>query len=456
MRLAQIKERQSAQSWPVFRTLHEPRKNWLERLLSVFADVRAGEGTVVVVLALNLAIVLGSYYLLKTVREALILVEGGAEVKTYSAAAQAVLMLLLVPAYGAFASRVRRLKLITWVTLFFVSHLVVFFLLGKAGVREGVVFYIWVGILNVLLVAQFWAFANDLFSEAQGKRLFPIIGIGASLGAVIGAWGATQLIKVFGPYGLLLIAGGGISAGVVLTAMADQWSSRQANEKELSKIQAPLGKEGGFELVFRDRYLLLIATLTIILNVVNTSGEFLLSKLVVQESLQMYGAAEEMARKQFVGGFYANFFGWVNLVGFLLQTLFVSRIFRYIGVRGSLFVLPCIALMGYSVILLYPALRVVRVFKILENSTDYSLQNTVRPALFLPTSREAKYKAKTAVDTFFVRIGDVLTAGIVYVGTKLALSISAFAAISVVLTLAWILVCTGIYREHKRRSPEIA
>jgi AAA family ATP:ADP antiporter len=454
--VAQISESQSTKSWPVFRTLGEPSKNWLEKGLSIFADVRAGEGTVVVLLALNLAIVLGSYYLLKTVREALILVEGGAEVKSYSAAAQAILLLLVVPAYGAFASRVRRLKLITWVTLFFVSHLILFFFAGKAGVREGVVFYIWVGILSVLLLAQFWGFANDLFSEAQGKRLFPIVGIGASAGAVVGAWGAAQLIKIFGPYGLLLIAAGGISTGIALTAMADHWASTRANEKELSKIEAPLGKEGGFELVFRDRYLLLVAILTVLLNVVNTSGEFLLGKLVVQESLQIYGAGAETARKEFVGGFYANFFGWVNLLGFLLQTLFVSRIFRFVGVRGSLFVLPSIALVGYSVILLYPALRVVRVIKILENSTDYSLQNTARNALFLPTSREAKYKAKAAVDTFFMRLGDVLLALIVFVGTKLALSVSGFAGISVVLTAVWILVTIAIYKEHKRRLPEHA
>jgi AAA family ATP:ADP antiporter len=118
--------------------------------------------------------------------------------------------------------------------------------------------------------------------------------------------------------------------------------------------------------------------------------------------------------------------------------------------------LPSIALTGYSMILLYPALQVVRILKILENSTDYSVQNTARQALFLPTSREAKYKAKAAVDTFFVRIGDVLLAGIVYVGTKLAFSVSTFAAISVALTLVWFLVSIGIYREHKRRIPEIA
>ena len=348
------------------------------------------------------------------------------------------------------------MKLITWVTIFFVAQLIGFYFAGKAGVREGIVFFVWVGIFNVFVLAQFWAFANDLFGQAQGKRLFPIVGVGGSVGAVLGAWAATQMIGLMGPYGLLLVAAAGITVCIALTAAADRWSARQPNEEDSSKSHIPLGKEGGFQLIFRERYLLLIAILTVLLNVVNTSGEFLLSKLVVQQSLQLYGTGADLARKAFVGEFYAHFFGWVNLIGLLLQMFLVSRIFRHIGVRGSLFILPTIALTGYSLILFYPVLAVVQRLKILENSTDYSIQNTARQALFLPTSREAKYKAKAAVDTFFMRIGDVLMAGIVFVGTKLAFSLSGFAAVSVVLTVIWILVTIAIYREHKRRIPDVA
>ena len=202
-------EHQSVHSFPVFRTLQEPHKNWLEKLLSIFADVRAGEGRVVMVLTVNLALLLASYYLLKTVREALILTEGGAEVKSYSAAAQAVLLVLIVPAYGAFASRVPRLKLIAWVTIFFIVQLIAFYFVGMAGVHEGIVFFVWVGIFNVFVIAQFWAFANDLFGEAQGKRLFPLVGVGGSLGAVMGAWAATELLKLVGPVWIVAHGGGG-------------------------------------------------------------------------------------------------------------------------------------------------------------------------------------------------------------------------------------------------------
>jgi len=94
----------------------------------------------------------------------------------------------------------------------------------------------------------------------------------------------------------------------------------------------------------------------------------------------------------------------------------------------------------------------VRVGKILENSTDYSIQNTLRQALFLPTSREAKYKAKAAIDTFFTRVGDIVSAGAVYVGQIAALTTSTFAVLNVFLTLVWLLVARQIARKHRQRT----
>ena len=124
-------------------------------------------------------------------------------------------------------------------------------------------FYVWVGIFNVFVIAQFWAFANDLFGEAQGKRLFPTGGRGRFVGGGPGAWAATSCSNWFGTYGLLLTAAVGIGVCLVLTAMADRWTIRLGTSQEASKAEAPLGKEGGFQLIFRDRYLLLVAILTV-------------------------------------------------------------------------------------------------------------------------------------------------------------------------------------------------
>ena len=142
----------------------------------------------------------------------------------------------------------------------------------------------------------------------------------------------------------------------------------------------------------------------------------------------------------------------MNLVGFLVQLFVTSRIIRILGVRGALFILPVLALVNYSVMAVAPILAVVRIGKIMENSTDYSIQNTLRQALFLPTSREAKYKAKAAIDTFCTQIGDVVSAGFVALGQVIGVAVPAFAAINVVLTGAWLWVATQIAKEHKRKT----
>lgn len=443
----------SLKSFPLFRTLDEAPKNALEKMLSLFADVRAGEGLGVILMSLNAFLLLGAYYLIKTAREALILTEGGAEVKTYSAAGQALVLLLLVPVYGWVGTKVNRVKLVTGLTFFFMSHLLVFSFLGSQGVHEGVVYYIWVGIFSVFVVSQFWAFANDIYTEGQGRRLFPLIGVGSSLGALAGAQSAEQLVKrlSLSPYALMLIAAAVLVGTAALVAWVSTLEIRRGPEESAKEADEVLSSEGGFALVRQDNYLLWIALLTILLNIVNTSGEYMLSRLVTDEATArgLAGAA----KKQFIGGFYASYFSWVNGIGLLVQAFGVSRLFKHAGIRGSLFFLPVISLMSYSVLAVAPILAIVRAVKTLENSADYSVQNTVRQALWLPTSREAKYKAKAAIDTFCMRFGDMLAAGIVFLGTTVAaLTVTQFAWVNVGLVIIWLWVTGRIAREHSRRT----
>jgi AAA family ATP:ADP antiporter len=156
------------------------------------------------------------------------------------------------------------------------------------------------------------------------------------------------------------------------------------------------------------------------------------------------------ASRQFVTAFSGSMTADVNLLGFVLQLFVTSRVIRWLGVRGALFVLPVVALVNYSIIFAAPVLAVVRIGKILENSTDYSIQNTLRQTLFLPTSRESKYKAKAAIDTFFTRLGDVVSAGAVALGQVAGFTVAAFASINVGLTIAWIGVAALIAREHRK------
>src|SRR4051812_3718343 len=148
----------------------------LDRLLRPFADVRDGEGVTATLLALNVFLLLATYYCIRPVREALILSStGGPELKSYLAAGQAVLLLALVPAYGALADRLPRRRLLNTVTAFFIVCLVAFYALMRTSAPIAAVFFLWVGIFNLMIVAQFWSFANDLYTKEQGERLFALV-----------------------------------------------------------------------------------------------------------------------------------------------------------------------------------------------------------------------------------------------------------------------------------------
>jgi AAA family ATP:ADP antiporter len=366
-----------------------------------------------------------------------------------------VLLVILVPIYGAVANRVNRIKLIGSVTLFFISNLVVFYFLAHADTPGlGAAFFVWVGIFNMMIVAQFWSFANDVYTPEQGRRLFGILGFGQTLGAASGGLIAKLLIGHLHVYQLMLVAASLLLGYLLLIIVVNRRARR--TPREVTIADAPLvDRRGGFTLVLKDRYLLLIAFLLLLLNVVNTNGEYILGRMVAANAHQAAAAANTAGLsadeyvKRFIGEFYASYVTWVSVVTAVIQIFLVSRIMKRFGVRVALYVLPCVAFGAYGIIAFIPVLALIRAAKIAENSLDYSLNNTARQALFLPTSRDAKYKAKAAIDTFFVRAGDLSSAGLVYVGTLLALQPRDFALINMVLILVWLWIVMRIGRRHR-------
>jgi AAA family ATP:ADP antiporter len=490
----------------------------VERVLRLFTDIRPGEAGTALLLMANVFLLLGAYSLLKVLREPLILAGGGAEVKSYSSAGQAILLLFAVPLYGALANRYPRRRLINIVTIFFLVCLIGFFVLARLQAPIGVVFYIWLGIFNVMIVAQFWSFANDLYTSDEGKRLFPIVAFGQSCGAVVGAYLAGRAIDWIGLYPIFLLSGALLAVGTLLTNVVDSRERRRTEasrsimestailpaatkevrlesgafriadlEEEMRRSEeagetaepaappsapakpAPKPEEdastrgGAFGLVFRSRYLLMIAVMVFLLNWVNSTGEYILSRTVSRAATasiaatQAVGDAADSAEKVFIGKFYSSYQLGVNLLGLFLQLFVVSRILKYFGVRLAVMVLPSIALFGYGVLAFFPILSLVRWVKTAENGTDYSIQNTVRQVLFLPTTREQKYKAKQAIDSFFVRAGDVFAAALVFVGTQyLSLRTEGFAMVNLVLVALWLWIAFRIGRENERLTAATA
>jgi len=421
----------------------------LDRFLRLFTDVKAGEGVTALLLSLNVFLILMAYYVLKPVREALILGQGSAELKTYMAAAQVAVLSIVVPLYGRLVDRMDRRRLINVVTAFFVACLIVFYVLGRAGVPLGIVFFLWIGIFNLMIVAQFWSFANDIYSKDQGERLFAIVGFGASLGAVFGSRFVDRFINLLGVYELMLVGAGLLVVEVVLTNYIDRRESGHKQQR-VAVAPEPSGTENinAFAMVFKTRYLLLMAFMLLFLNTVNTTGEYILGSIVKDAAVRHVGNDPAQVGAA-IAQFYATYFTYVNVLGLLLQLFVVSRVVKYLGVPIGVMIMPALSLTAYSIISFIPILRAVLVAKVAENSTDYSINNTIRNMLFLPCTREQKYSAKQAIDSFFVRMGDVLSAGIVFVGTSvLALGAQGFAIINVVMVVVWLILAWRIGREY--------
>jgi AAA family ATP:ADP antiporter len=454
----------------------------LERALSIVSEVRAGEGATALLLTTNVFFLLVAYYVIKPVREGLILaMEGGAEKKSYASAAIAITLLFAVPAYSKVANKISKHKLVVGMSLFFATHLVVFWLLSHTRVRSelGLVFFTWVGVFNMMVVAQFWSFANDVYTQEQGKRLFAIVGIGASLGSAVGAY-ITKFLKGvigLGVFELLLVAGAVLVLCAFLTHTVYRREKNHASgagepereDREGHKKEAALAEtgEGGFTLVRKNKYLLLLAAFSLVFTIVDTNGEFILSTLVAERAkaaaTAQHISAMEMEKftEGFIASYYGGFYLWVNLIGLVVQTFLVSRIVKLGGLKLAFFLYPVVALGSSLNNVLTPLLFGVdrlsafRPTKTMENATDYSLNNTVRNMLWLPTTTEVKYKAKQAVDTFFVRMGDVASAGLVFiVSASLSLPVQAFSMINIVLVVLWLLIAVGIVRENARLSEQ--
>jgi AAA family ATP:ADP antiporter len=424
----------------------------LERLLRSFTQTEAGEGRSVVLFFVYAFLVLVSLYIVRTLREPLLLVDASAEVKTYASAAAALALLVLVPLYGAAFRRTNRNQLVRGVTGFFIATLGALFLAKRGGVDIGFAYYVWAGIFGVTIVAQFWAHAADCFDVATGRRLFPAIMMGATLGGIVGPSAYRALAGVLDASEFMLVA----VALLVLTLPLVQWTRSSVPADRRSRCVQSIGPSvdsalGGFALIARDRYLLLVALLIMLLNCVSTLGDFLLTSAVLSTAEQQLAVDPSLDKGRLIGEFYASFYLAVNVLTVVLQVFVVGRLFRWVGVNGALLVLPLIALLGYGLVAFLPIFALLRVVKICEYGGNYSILNTARQALFLPLSTKGKYEGKIATDTFFWRFGDLIPAVIVFVGLNwLDFTAQQFAVMNMGLSLVWLAIAVQL----ARRSPD--
>lgn len=453
-------------------TGHQFHYSRFERLLRLFADVRPREGLTCVILISNIFLILAAYYLIKPVREGWLAVTDVAgltklETKAYSAFAQSLLLIAILPLYAKLAARLTRRDLILRVGGAFAFVLVGFWLcqpgllLGNVP-AAGILFYLFVGIFSVTLVAQFWAFSTDIYGPERGARLFPVIAIGAALGSTAGSWIGERLVRLpsIEAFDLILLSLLPLALALALAA----WSDRRGTYGEPSswtteRWQQPAApaNEGPYALILRHRYLTLTAIMIMVFTWVLTSGDNILFSIVQSTIAEDYAhlASDPMqyraALNKATTAFYSDLYFWINLVTLLLQAFVVSRILSAGGMQALLFTTPFISLAAYASMAFVPMLGLIKILKVAENSSSYSIHNTARQMLWLPTSKEMLYQAKPTVDTLFVRLGDGMAALTILIGTRVfGLDNTGFVIVNIVLVIVWLSISTYLHREHDR------
>jgi len=406
---------------------------------SIWDDLKSVEGQATFRFAIRLFLILLAYYLMKPVREELILDGGSAEVRSYALAGQAALLLFLVPFYSQMIKHLHGDKLFHIVTIFLAANILMFYFMGSAGMDIGVAFFVWLGIFSVVQISQFWTMVSDYHCVEKGKRLTSYIAIGGSLGAMIGSMIAKTLYLELGAYGLMLVAIVMLIVAVFIPGAKGALRKDHHDDVDDESMKHLLG---GIKRVFSVTYLRWIAASVVLLNLINSTGEFILADFVTAE----YSGKE-------IGAFYSSFYLYVNIATLLLQAFVVRPLYQAIGVGGALVSLAVFNLMMYMSVLAFPVLAWFAIVKMADNSIDYSVANTTKQILFLPLDRFTRYEGMLAINTFFTRFGDLIQGGVIFVVISvLAMSPMTLVGTNIILCLLWLFVTVNVSRQFKKQT----
>lgn len=423
--------------------------------------------------------VLCGYYFLRPVREAMG-VSSGMDDLRWLFVLTSLVSLAVVLAFGGVVARMNRRHFIPVAYGFVIVCLVIFSGLliadalaggGLIGTDTGTLlskvvgytFFVWLSAINLFVTSLFWAFMVDIFDVDQGKRLFAFIGVGGTLGALIGGW-ATVVISnmtdsVFLPAGLMLTGAAlfGAAIAVMLTldrmALASEYS-RHSVEGAAAAAAAEAGRQqavggtfwDGAVAVVRSPYLLGIGAWIVFMAVANTMLYFTQANVILQSTDTF---------SQRVAGF--GFIDALTQIATLLtQAFLTTRLIKKMGVGWTLAILPVITMAGFAVLSVWTVFGVLAVFQAVHRATRYAVSRPARETLFSVVSQAEKYKAKPVVDVFLYRFGDVAGVGVDAAFAALGLTLGWVAAASVPVAGVWGLLSVGLGKAQQKRDTEPA
>jgi AAA family ATP:ADP antiporter len=422
-------------------------------LLQRFFQVRKGEGAAVFTSALSFFFILTALMVIRPARESLGM-RRGIEAVRWLFIGTAVVTLAVNPIFALLVSRYRRIVFITATYLFFALSLVGFYLLlvgapTAIGEVSGMVFFVWFSVFNLFSTMVFWALMADRFSLEQSKRLFGVISVGGTLGAIAGPWLASQLAGRLGTAGLLPVAATSLGMAVVaawtvtrlqsrsLDAAADSSAPREVDDRAIIGGSA----WQGFRAALRSPYLLGISGYVLILTVISTFIYFTRLQMVAA-----LGSDLDMRTSVF-----ARIDLYTQLTTLVLQTLVTGQLMKRLGVHVTLALLPAMVSFGFVGLAVSASLAALIVLQAAFSAMQRAIVRPARETLFTVVSREDKYKSKAFIDTFVYRVGDVVGSQVEGLLGRLAMGLAGLVTVTVPLAIVWGVLGVWLGRAQQQR-----
>jgi len=384
---------------------------WLQRV----ANVRREEIPALLASVLFHFCILTALMVLRPAREALGM-RSGLDTVRWLFVGTAGVTLAINPLFGFLVARLRRMAFIATTYLFFAGSLLgfwAFLTLAPEAVGEisGRVFYVWFSVFNLFSAMVFRALMVDRFTLEQSKRLFGVIAVGGTLGAIFGPWLTWTLVESTGTANLLLVAVLFLGLGVVASARVGSGVATPGALGEAAPSRDPSGDPSGdpiiggsawagFGAIFRSRYLLGICGFVLITAILATFIYF--------TRLEMVASMAEGTDAR--TGLFAQIDFWTQVATLALQLLLAGHIMRRLGVATALALLPLTVTLGFVGLALTGTFAALVLLEAAFRAVQRGLTRPAQETLFTVVQREEKYKAKAVIDTFVYRTGDVFGA----------------------------------------------
>lgn len=429
-----------------------------------FANIRRDEVLPLLASVLFFFCVLSALMVVRPAREALGM-RSGLDTVRWLFVGTAVVTLAVNPVFGFLVARFRRLSFIAATYFFFASSLLVFWALLRftpdaTGEITGRVFYVWFSVFNLFSTMVFWALMADRFSFEQSKRLFGVVAVGGTLGAIFGPWLAWNIVESVGTANLILIAVGFLCLAVLAASWVAWLQPQQGaagpdlpggattvSGQAAVDRNAVIGGSAweGFRAVFKSRYLLAICAFVLILAVMATFIYFTRLAMVAEV------ADETDART----ALFANIDMWTQIATLVLQLFVAGHLMKRIGVSVTLALLPITVLLGFIGLAIVGTIAALIIFEATFRAVQRAIMRPARETLFTVVSREDKYKAKAFIDTFVYRGGDVVGAWTEGLLGRLGMGLAGLATLVFPLAILWGILGVWLGREQGRVADRI-